>query len=554
MNSLMKKTCLQFLTFGILGAACQVMAHDVIAPCWRGSDGSTFQEWSFFSNANPASPGAVSNPYGSPSATITVGPFGDGYRTTFGTSTNVGFWDLGSNGVISVQVPNRPGAPSASSKYIWVQVAHMIGGPLGYATISIPGASYLGGQKVLVEAFGLNGDSIYVDQTMWRLEPNPSTETITITAPNGGALINQVVVDTLCITNSNTYVDDDYSDPDCTLVSWPAFGAPADKPIGLLAFPDIQTAVDRTPTNGTVNVADGSYLALSVSKPLTVHLDSAPAVATLFGNLTLGATATLSMDVSNQIVSANFPGGGNVTLGGALNLTCNVTVPLGTTFTLLDKQKTGAISGTFSGLPQGATNNVGGQQFVISYVGGNGNDVVLTMVNHAPIPGPKIAQTDQDTSASIAVIKLLINATDPDLGDVVSFGSPISLSASNGTVVADTLEGQPAVTYTPPSGFTGTDYFYYTITDGKAFSTGTVTVTVRPANAITFNMLPLIISNSLPLVRFAGSPTNTYTLQRSTDMVNWDFSVSVATGTNGIGTYYDVGAPTTNGYYRTRYP
>ena len=37
-----------------------------------------------------------------------------------------------------------------------------------------------------------------------------------------------------------------------------------------------------------------------------------------------------------------------------------------------------AVSGTFAGLAQGATTDIGGNAFTISYVGGDGNDVVLT--------------------------------------------------------------------------------------------------------------------------------------------------------------------------------
>jgi hypothetical protein len=68
--------------------------------------------------------------------------------------------------------------------------------------------------------------------------------------------------------------------------------------------------------------------------------------------------------------------------------TLNVTlgfVPLaGTQFTIINKTGAGAVSGTFSGLPQGGTLTVGSTTFAISYTGGDGNDVVLTVVNGVP--------------------------------------------------------------------------------------------------------------------------------------------------------------------------
>ena len=53
-------------------------------------------------------------------------------------------------------------------------------------------------------------------------------------------------------------------------------------------------------------------------------------------------------------------------------------------FEILDKTSAGAITGTFNGLSEGATLTVGMVSMTISYVGGNGNDVTLT-VNAAPV-------------------------------------------------------------------------------------------------------------------------------------------------------------------------
>src|SRR5204863_5058757 len=49
----------------------------------------------------------------------------------------------------------------------------------------------------------------------------------------------------------------------------------------------------------------------------------------------------------------------------------------GTQFMIINNDGTDPISGTFNGLPEGATVAVDGLPFRISYVGGTGNDVVL---------------------------------------------------------------------------------------------------------------------------------------------------------------------------------
>ena len=59
------------------------------------------------------------------------------------------------------------------------------------------------------------------------------------------------------------------------------------------------------------------------------------------------------------------------------------TPTLGQTFLIVNKIAVGAISGTFNGLPEGAyiTNFLGsGLRAQISYLGGDTNDVVLTVV------------------------------------------------------------------------------------------------------------------------------------------------------------------------------
>lgn len=72
----------------------------------------------------------------------------------------------------------------------------------------------------------------------------------------------------------------------------------------------------------------------------------------------------------------------------------------GDTFTIIDNKTTRPMSGTFKDLPEGAEITVGGATFKISYVGGDGNDVVLTALNDWNVPkaskapkAPKVPNT-----------------------------------------------------------------------------------------------------------------------------------------------------------------
>lgn len=69
---------------------------------------------------------------------------------------------------------------------------------------------------------------------------------------------------------------------------------------------------------------------------------------------------------------------GAVTLGGAtLTVSSLPSVPVGTSFLIIDNDGTDLVSGTFDGLPENSLLTVSGQNFRIHYAGGTGNDVVL---------------------------------------------------------------------------------------------------------------------------------------------------------------------------------
>jgi hypothetical protein len=101
--------------------------------------------------------------------------------------------------------------------------------------------------------------------------------------------------------------------------------------------------------------------------------------------------------------------------------------------------------------------------------------VSAAAVNDAPVATDDTAATTPDTPV---IVDVLANDTDVDL-DTLSIHSVGA--ASNGTVTV----GGSTVTYTPDAGFTGTDSFDYTVSDGNGgFDTGTVTVSVGNETAI----------------------------------------------------------------------
>lgn len=154
--------------------------------------------------------------------------------------------------------------------------------------------------------------------------------------------------------------------------------------------------------SGGVLKGTGSMLHLTVTSGGVVAPGNSPGALTVRSSL-LMAGGTYQAELLNKtaydqlVVGSNYPGGGNaVTLVSAPTLSVSLfsgwKVARGDTFTIIDNRSNAAVNGTFAGLGEGAKFSVQGVTFSISYVGGDGNDVVLTALNsgtdpHAPNTG-----------------------------------------------------------------------------------------------------------------------------------------------------------------------
>lgn len=140
---------------------------------------------------------------------------------------------------------------------------------------------------------------------------------------------------------------------------------------------------------GGILKGTGTTGTLSVSG--TVSPGLSPGTLTVINYLSLSEGAVFeaeiqSLDAYDQIVVTD----GNVYLGDATLRAIayqGFELNQGDVFTIIDKQSDGAIDGTFKDLPEGATFAFGqGGVARISYVGGDGNDVTLTIVTVPTAP------------------------------------------------------------------------------------------------------------------------------------------------------------------------
>jgi len=193
-------TCVMLVCSAMVlaSAACAWGMTDLAVPPWRGEAGSTYQEWQFNADADPAAPDVIINPYGGACADITVGMFGSGWWDQLpGLGNATGYWDIGGEGgQIVIDIDNRP--LELPYKEIWVQVISFV--DITQAPIvDVPGAILLESEEFVVEQVSTGGDWI-LSLTKWRLEPNPPHERIILTAnPAWGTVIDFVAVDTICV-------------------------------------------------------------------------------------------------------------------------------------------------------------------------------------------------------------------------------------------------------------------------------------------------------------------------------------------------------------------
>lgn len=158
---------------------------------------------------------------------------------------------------------------------------------------------------------------------------------------------------------------------------------------------------------GTISVNQGTLIIDGIQAgPITANVGGylsgtgtiKGAINILGGGIGLGTLKTGDLTINGGGSNANVSiksGGynhaavtGNVNLtGSTLNLTVAYNPYVGASYTLIDNDAADPITGTFVGLPEGAFVPINTQTFQLSYVGGTGNDVVLSLVSGGlPVP------------------------------------------------------------------------------------------------------------------------------------------------------------------------
>jgi len=134
---------------------------------------------------------------------------------------------------------------------------------------------------------------------------------------------------------------------------------------------------------GTVTVGTGSGSG-AVLDPGTLHGPNNPGALTIESPLTFNADATYNVEVNSNSATTDEVIAARVTINAGAQFAFedigNSTLAIGTIFTIINNTSATPITGTFSNLPDGSIFSANGNTYQVSYEGGNGNDLDLTVV------------------------------------------------------------------------------------------------------------------------------------------------------------------------------
>ncbi len=212
------------------------------------------------------------------------------------------------------------------------------------------------------------------------------TVTPTLGANTSGGL-TKLGAGVLTLSGANTYTGETkINSGTLALASGGTISSSATITVGTGAFLDASAIGGLTLSSGQLLRGNGTVTGgLTVQSGGTLSPGSSPGFLNVSGGLTLNSGATFQVELNGTAAGSQYDQlvvtSGGIALGnGTLSVALGFTPTLGDAFTIISNAPNSTISGTFAGLVEGGSFNVGATQFQITYLGNGGNDVVLTVV------------------------------------------------------------------------------------------------------------------------------------------------------------------------------
>ncbi|MEO7743459.1 MAG: IPTL-CTERM sorting domain-containing protein [Usitatibacter sp.] len=130
------------------------------------------------------------------------------------------------------------------------------------------------------------------------------------------------------------------------------------------------------------------------------------------GDFTVSPSATIMVTINGRAPGTQYSTvdvSGTVVLTGAtLSLSRSYVPQPGDVFTIITNEAADSVTGTFAGLPEGATVTHNGVPLRVSYVGGTGNDVTLTSLAAVATPAAAVPTLSEWALGLLALMVLAI--------------------------------------------------------------------------------------------------------------------------------------------------
>jgi len=198
---------------------------------------------------------------------------------------------------------------------------------------------------------------------------------------------------------------------------------------------------DGTVDVGTTASTDLNVFSGTISPGEGINEDSivdgiidATETLTIDGSLNfMTGTYTVDLDGVNDGDLIDVVGGGAVDLGTAtLDINSAANLVSGSEIVIIANDGTDAVTSTFNNLPEGATVTAGGNDYVISYKGGDGNDVVLFV-------GAPETQVELTGTGELVITDIGTDSTDTLTVTYDATNNTYTISEADGDLVLSTL-------------------------------------------------------------------------------------------------------------------
>ena len=300
------------------------------------------------------------------------------------------------------------------------------------------------------------------------------------------------------------------------------------------------------PVNYSLSTDAAQFSAVGVSN-IFVTLGSNPNYSVLTTNNTLTITPAITFV---GVSSTNNPSG----YKDAVSF--QATLPADATGSLVFSSTNGAFSTNPVSGPTTASLSItnlprGTNLITVAYLGdgnyvGSTNTLDQIVTNHPPVVNPvTYTRNAAVQQTKFAVTNLLSNATDAD-------GDTLTLVSVGATTNAATLivSGGWVLYYNTNA---VNDEFTYTVSDGFG-GTNSATVIISLDSTPLFGQSTLAsITGGTATLNFAGIPSLSYSVLRSTNLTSWETIWTTNASGSGAFQYIDTSAPQPSAYYRLQY-